>query len=690
MSHETDFAMAAVDSSSTKIILAEIDIGFDQSFWTNWRAGVWFVNFGVNYPNVDSLFLSGVEGKDVTLIGSAIVDGVILTRVDSAADVQTNESASFYDGTANDLFIHIEGGDEPSLHRITLGASFGISNHASPLNNWAVYNAFGYEPRILSIPVVSKQRDPVFFGKIAFRGGTVSLDNADGELDRFAEDNDVFGAAVRLLVGFDDLPYAAFRRMFTGYIENIAVTQTQLRLDIQDNRKALSKSIPENVFTQAAYPYLLAKNEGKPIPLLYGLCRNVPVLSTNEDESPRPRFFDFKICDTADHAILSIDAAYVDDEAVTASSKSTANATFQLETGSLDYSNLAGPFQVGERIKGANSDASAVIASDSGSLIVFAKRPKDPGFEVGEQIIGADSGGTADVDSYTEGDYYPGDDVSADVQGYVFTATSILIDNALDVIVDLLTNFYPIFFNSNFFNLDQWPTGRAPDIEYFTNSPKDLIDIIEEICSKGVYGFFRVDDDGRYSFSIYNENATILQTITKEEILNLDDIEIRYDPTEVLTSARIGYDQDWKNREHLIEHYTDQESTIFDKFRIYREETFPTLLNGQSAAISYAETLFLFSADVNKPVSIVTKMQTVERKVGDFIDVWLDRVLSTMLGRAKCEILGIAKDGNDMTVRIECRIVSLYPATIYEQSVHYNDTYYNWRYYGMTQNREIS
>ncbi len=83
-------------------------------------------------------------------------------------------------------------------------------------------------------------------------------------------------------------------------------------------------------------------------------------------------------------------------------------------------------------------------------------------------------------------------------------------------------------------------------------------------------------------------------------------------------------------------------------------------------------------------------MQTVERKVGDFIDVWLDRVLSTMLGRAKCEILGIAKDGNDMTVRIECRIVSLYPATIYEQSVHYNDTYYNWRYYGMTQNREIS
>ena len=158
----------------------------------------------------------------------------------------------------------------------------------------------------------------------------------------------------------------------------------------------------------------------------------------------------------------------------------------------------------------------------------------------------------------------------------------------------------------------------------------------------------------------------------------------------MLTSARIGYDQDWKNKEHLIELYNDQESTIFDKFRIYREDEFLTLLNGQSAAQDFAATMFLFSADVGKPVTVVTKMQTVEREVGDFIDVWLDRALSTMLGKAKCEILGISKDGNAMTVRLECRIVSLYPATIYEQSVHYNDTYYNWRFYGTTQNREIS
>lgn len=689
MSHDTDFAKAAADPNSTKIILAEIDIGFDQDFWTNWRAGVWFVNFDVTYPNVPDSFLSGVEARTITIIGSVTVDGAILTAVDSAADVQTNESSFYYDITTRDLYIHIEDHNEPSLHRITVGEAYAMCNHASPLNNWGVYNDFSYQPRLISVPIIAKQRDPVFFGKIAFRGGTISIDNSDGEFDTFAEDRDIFGAAVRLLVGFDDLPYDDYRRMFSGFIENIAVTQALIRLEIQDDRKRLSKSIPENVFSQSAFPDLAAKNEGKPIPLLYGLCRNVPVISTNEAESPRPVDFEFKICDTADHNILSIDAAYVDDVEVPAGSKDLTAATFLLETGHIIYSNLVGVFQEGERVKGSNSDASGEIAADNGSLIIFDKRPKDPGFDVGENITGTDSGATADVDFYAEGDYYPGDDVSADVQGYVFTATSILIDNALDVIVDMLTSFYPIFFNSNYFNLDQWPTARAPDIELFADSPKELIDIIEEISST-VFGLFLVEDDGRYGYRIYNENATSLQTIEKEEILNLSEIEIRYDPTEVLTSARIGYDQDWKNGEHLIELYNDQEEAVFDKFRVYRENTFLTLLNGQSAAISFAETMFLFSSDVNKPVTIVTKMQTVEREVGDFIDVWLDRALSTMLGKAKCEILGIAKDGNNMTVRIECRIVSLYPATIYEQSVHYNDTYYNWRFYGMTQNREIS
>ena len=684
------FEELAVNPSSTKIILAEIDVGFDETFWTVYRAGTWFINFDVTYPNVDSLFLTGVEARTVTLVGSVTIDGVILTLVSSSSDVQTTESSFFYDGATNDLFIHISDHDEPSLHRITVGAAFGISNHASAINNWGVYNSFGYEPRILSIPTIAKRRDPVFFGKIAFRGGTVTLDNSDGKFDTFAEDNDIFGSAVRLLIGFNDLEYSDYRRMFTGYIENLSVTQTELRIEIQDERKRLSKRLPENVFSVSNFPDLNAKHEGKPIPLLYGLCRNVPVLSTNDEESPRPQFFTFKICDTTDHAILAIDAAYVDDVAATASSKSTTNATFNLETGNLDYSGIAGgPFTVGERIKGSASDASAEIASDDSTTIVFDKRPKDPGFDVGETITGADSGATATVDAFTEGDYYPGDDVSADVQGYVFTSTSILIDNALDVIVDLLTTFFPILFNGNFFNLARWPTTDAPDVEIFIDRPRETIDIIEEISSS-VFGLFIVQDDGLFAYRIFNENAISLQTITKEEILNLQELEIGYDSTEVLTSALIGYDKDWKNNEHLLELFNDQEDAIFDKFRVLREKTFNTLLNGQSAAQDYAETLFLFSADVKKPVVIVTKMQTIEREVGDFIDVWLDRAQSTMLGKAKCEIMGIEKSGNDMTVRLECRIISIFPETIYEQSVHYDDTYYNWRFYGPTQNREVS
>lgn len=685
------FAEKAQNPNSTKIILCEIDIGFDQEFWVNKRAGTWQVNFDVVYPEIASWFLQGVESRSVTRIGSITMDGIILTEVGSVSDVQLYEYSFYWDQNAHDLYVHLVNGDKPLLHRLTLGESFAVSNYAGPLNNWSVYNDYIYEPRLKSIPSVATRKDPVFFGKIAFEGGTITLDNADGFFNTFGEDNDVFGGAVRLLIGFDDLPYSQFRKIFTGFIENLTVTQMELRLDVQNKRKALSRRLPAKLFTLDDYPYLKPKNNGKPVPLLYGVCKKVPVTCTNEKETPAPQYFNFKICDTTFHSIYAIDKAYdKDDEEVTiaSGSKNLATAVFQLETGNLTYSGLAGTFQEGERIKGSNTDASTTIARDTGSTIVFEKRPKDR-FDVGETITGADSGATATIATYEEGQYYPGDDISVDVQGYVFTGTSMLIHNALDVILDLLSSYYPIYFNSNYFDTYNWPTARAPDIGYFVEKPKELIDIIEEISSS-IFGWFPVKDDGRYAYKIYNQYAVSKQTITEEEILNLTELEIGYDSTEVLTSARIGYAKDWKNAEYLIHQDDSHEDEVFKKFRIYREKTFDTLLTGQSAAEDFADTLFLFSSDVLKPFSITTKMQTVEREVGDFIDVEIDRVAKKMLGLVKAEILGIEKDGNNNLVRLACRIVSIYPETVYQQGFHYGDTYYGHRYYGTTLEREIA
>ena len=139
------FAELAQNASSTKIILCEIDIGRDQLFWTNWRAGSWFVNIDADYPNVASLFLTGVEGFTITFIGSVTVDGVILAEMTSETEVQTTESSFYYDSSTNDLYIHIEEHDEPSMHLITIGIAYGLSNYAGELNNYGVYNGYYYD-----------------------------------------------------------------------------------------------------------------------------------------------------------------------------------------------------------------------------------------------------------------------------------------------------------------------------------------------------------------------------------------------------------------------------------------------------------------------------------------------------------------------------------------------------------------
>ena len=105
---------------SKKILINEIDIGQDQDFWTNYRAGVWFVNFDKYYPNIDSSLLVGVSVQDITKVGSVKASGVSLKIVNTKADVQTNDSSFHYDSNFKSLYVHCPGGDDPDLFIITL------------------------------------------------------------------------------------------------------------------------------------------------------------------------------------------------------------------------------------------------------------------------------------------------------------------------------------------------------------------------------------------------------------------------------------------------------------------------------------------------------------------------------------------------------------------------------------------
>jgi len=289
-------------------------------------------------------------------------------------------------------------------------------------------------------------------------------------------------------------------------------------------------------------------------------------------------------------------------------------------------------------------------------------------------------------------DYDPGDEVTCYCVGFVDSLGAV-ISNALDVLVDLLTTYYPINFNANFFDLARWETSGAPNIGLFIGKSRKLIAVIEEICAT-VLGTFLVTDDGRYAHRLFNEFAPSLQTIERSELLEVPTVS--YDPTEVLTSTRIGYVRDWAKDDdedaYLVLIDTSQEDAIFRKFKTYRTRFFPTLLVNPAAAQTFSNKVLALSGDVKKTFSVRTKPQTIERMVGDMITVELKRAQADYLGDVLAEVIGVTKNiaGESVTVTLDCRLVRRVPATVYEQGVYYNSSYYGAFYFGKTQNGEVA
>ncbi len=123
------------------VVLAELDIGQEQEFFVNYTAGVWYVNFDVAYPLIDSTLLNGVTSQDITNVGSVISDGVRLASVSSIAICFTTDSSFYYTNADNELYVHLPSGFSPEDHEVVIGVSWGFRKGGQT----SIYNDVLYE-----------------------------------------------------------------------------------------------------------------------------------------------------------------------------------------------------------------------------------------------------------------------------------------------------------------------------------------------------------------------------------------------------------------------------------------------------------------------------------------------------------------------------------------------------------------
>jgi hypothetical protein len=244
-------------------ILVEIDISKLNTQWVNLGGGIWWLAVDADYSEyVDATLDNCFSAQTFNNIASVICNGLNLSKVASLILISTTERSFYWDGS-NNLYARFLNNDEPSIMNIWLGIVYGYSfNEFTPLGATKTY-----EGRLESIPRLTKKRDPLYFGKIAFDGGSIVLKNNDGNFDTFAIDNDVYGNECRIKFGYDGMDYDDYVTIYKSYIGRLDITEDTMVVNLDDKRKQFARPITYSCtnknaldaiveIIQTEYPYI--------------------------------------------------------------------------------------------------------------------------------------------------------------------------------------------------------------------------------------------------------------------------------------------------------------------------------------------------------------------------------------------------------------------------------------------------
>ena len=466
-------------SVSDPRILVQLDIGQVNIEWINAGAGIWEVNAANIYARVDSTLLDGFSAQEFGAVGSVSEDGKLLTQVDVLSDLPAIDKQFFYNKDTRSLYVVLENYNEPFLNQaISIGIVNGYSFDAFSPNETQQQP---YEARLVSVPSISISRDPLFFGKLVYGGGTVTLENSDGEFDSYGEDKDVYGNPVRIYYGFPDLDLSDYLQLYTGYVGRIVAGETTFPIEVKDKRKQLTRAI---------------------------------------------------------------------------------------------------------------------------------------------------------------------------------TYSSAGAKNALDTIKDILTTYFPLVYNTTYFNTTAWDAATAlvDEVDIDMQEPVAAINVIEQICTS-VFGLFIVDKDGKFSFKIVDTTASVVTTIKAIDVLS--DNEIEYEPTEVISSVRVGYNKDWLTTGTAYLYYTDdtREASVFTAYKTYKEQVVDTLLPTLSAATAFGTVFMDYFDRVHGSLPMEIPMAYYDIALGDMVDAEIERATTTMLGTTKAEVININYGLGKPAMTVKLRIV---------------------------------
>jgi hypothetical protein len=188
----------------------------------------------------------------------------------------------------------------------------------------------------------------------------------------------------------------------------------------------------------------------------------------------------------------------------------------------------------------------------------------------------------------------------------------------------------------------------------------DLVSTSVNVPTTATALTFMLDTGSLVTGSIDIGKIVAVSSISTAEIHKTDyfnPIEVTYDPSEVISSVRIGYAYDWATDEYTYLTDDSVEAATFDKYKTYKEQTFDTLLLNAADAQALATKILNYTKDVH---GITTRQLPISFhgiEVGDIISVELNRSVNTMIGTKTCEVTGISYNLALPSINATVRIV---------------------------------
>lgn len=190
--------------------------------------------------------------------------------------------------------------------------------------------------------------------------------------------------------------------------------------------------------------------------------------------------------------------------------------------------------------------------------------------------------------------------------------------NGLDVIKDINAKYGDTQYVDTVYNLPEWiyETSLARDVGLLIHEEIKIIEVIEKICN-ALDGIFFMTDLGLFSFRSYRSDRTITKTIHPDEWL--EDPEISEPSDEFLSSVIIGYSPKIYAEEYRHHRNNDYESEVYDRYKVYKEETFDTILTNVTDADAKAEAIMARSKQIERIVKRKTGIQNIDLEIMDFV-----------------------------------------------------------------------